>query len=481
MSLKKQAVSGIIWTFLNLFLTRGASFIATVFLAKILGPDDFGLLGMIAIFMGIGSTLVDSGLSASLIRSVDVDEMDYCTVFYTNLGLSGFVYLVVFTIAPYVAVFYNQEILTNIIRVYCVGFVISATVAIHTAILTRELEFKKLTKYQVPATIISVTVGILLAYFGYGVWSLVWMFLINQVVRSLIFWYKSKWRPILVFDFVKLKKHFGFGYKLTLSSLMNTGCINIYNILIGKYYALDVLGYFERSQTFQLYIVSTITDVISNVSYPLLAKIQNDKERMIFIFKRLIVFTFFIVAPVMLGLSVLASPLFQIVLGEKWMRAVPFFQILCLSGVLYPLHFLNINLLKVLGRSDLFLKLEIYKQFALVLVIIISFQYGINGLLLSTVISSIISFFINTYYTNKLIDYGAKKQLIDLFPYLLISLITSVGMYFVFKNLEHLNLFIQFIIPAIVGFIFYILLNYIFKLEALSEVLDIIKTKKQNV
>ncbi|WP_139956346.1 lipopolysaccharide biosynthesis protein [Flavicella sediminum] len=478
MSLQKQALSGVVWSFFNLFLTRGAAFVSTVFLAKILEPDDFGLLGMITIFMGIGTTLADTGLSTSLIRSVKVDDRDYSTVFYTNLLLSVVIYIIIFLIAPYVSVFYNQPTLTDIIRVYCIGFIISATVSIQNTILTKDMEFKKLTQYQMPATVVSIICGISLAYLGYGVWSLVWMFLINQTVRSLVFWYKASWKPILVFDTDRLKTHFEFGYKLTLSSLLNTGFKNIYNILIGKYYAISVLGFFERSQTFQHYIVSTMTSVLTNVSYPLLSKIQDDKEKLVRVFKKVMTVSFFVIAPIMLGLSVVAKPLFLSVLGEKWLEAVPFFQILCVSGVMYPLHFLNINLLKVLGRSDLFLKLEIYKKIVLLVVIAIAFQYGIYGLLLSSIFSSLVGFFINTYYSGKLIDYGSKKQLIDLLPIMLLAILMCGIMYFSMMLLHDYHEFIQLVVPAIVGSLFYLFMNYLFKLRPIFEVLNIIKNRK---
>lgn len=478
MSLKKQALSGVFWSFINLFLTRGASFFATVFLARILSPKDFGLLGMIIIFMGIGTTLINSGLSQSLIRSNDAGDIDYSTVFYTNIGLSILVYIIIFIIAPFIAFFYKQEVLTNIIRIYCLGFIISATSSIQTAILTKEMKFKKMTQYQIPATVISVFSGILLAYQGYGVWSLVYMYLINQLISSMVFWYKSKWKPNLVYSVKIIKKHLNFGYKLMLSSLLNTVFKNIYNVIIGKYYALNILGFFERSQTFQHYIVSTLTEIISNVSYPLLSKIQDEKEKMIAVFKKIIVNTFFIVAPVMLGLTVLANPLFQLVIGEKWMEAVPFFQILCVSGIIYPLHFLNINLLKVLGRSDLFLKIEIYKQILVLIVILIAFKYGVIGLLISIIVHSFLGFFINTYYTNRLIGYGPKKQLLDLLPFLILSIISSGLMFCIYSVLGNFNLFMQLLLPMIAGVIFYILANYFLNLRPLIEVIILLKKIK---
>ena len=478
MSLKNQAISGVFWVFINLFLTRGASFFATVFLARILSPDDFGLMGMIVIFMGIGTTLINSGLSQSLIRSNDSGDIDYSTIFYTNIGFSFLVYMLIFTIAPFIAVFYEQEVLINIIRVYCLGYIIFATSAIQTAILTKEMKFKELAQYQIPATVISILIGILLAYKGFGIWSLVWMTLVNHLVRSLVFWYKTKWTPGLNFSIKILKKHLNFGYKLMLSSILNTGFKNIYNVIIGKSYALNILGFFERSQAFQHYIVATLTEIISNVSYPLLSKIQNDKEKMVAVFKKIIIITFFIVAPVMSGLAVLAKPLFQVVLGEKWIEAVPFFQMLCVSGIIYPLHFLNINLLKVLGRSDLFLKIEIYKQILLVAVILVAFQYGITGLLISIIVHSILGFFINTHYTNQLIDYGAKKQLLDLLPFFILCIISSGIMFSIYNFLGNYDPYLQFLLPMIAGATFYTLANYFFNLSPIIEVISLIKKNK---
>jgi len=478
MSLRNKTITGVFWAFINVFLTRGASFFATVILATILSPDDFGLLGMIAIFMGIGNTLIESGLSNSLIRSEKVDNEDFSTVFYTNVAISIFVYFLVFLGSKYIAVFYNQPVLTDIIRVYCIGFVVSATSAVQTTILVKNMEFKKLTYYQIPATIISIFIGFLLAYLGYGVWSMVWMFITNQVVRSITLWYKSMWTPTLTFNIEKLKRHFNFGYKLTLSSLLNTVFSNIYNILIGRYYAIETLGYFERSQTFKHYIVSTLTDVVAKVTYPMFSKIQNEKDKLVAIFKKTIIFVFFYIAPIMLGLSAVGKPLFLLVLGDKWAPAIPFFQILCVSGVLYPLHFLNINLLQVLGRSDLFLKIELIKKAALLLIVLIGFQYGVYGLALSTIVSSIIGFFINTFYTGVLIDYGAVKQLKDLFSFFITSIFMSIMMYLLVGLLINYPLFVQLLIPSIFGFCFYLSINYLFKSNPLFYTIEIIKNHK---
>jgi O-antigen/teichoic acid export membrane protein len=475
MSLKQRLVAGIFWSFINLFLIRGASFFSTILLARILTPEDFGLLGMIVVFMGIGSTLVNSGLSQSLIRSKNVSQSDLSTIFFTNIAFSVVIYLIIFFLAPIIAAFYEQEILISIIRIYCLGFVISATSSVQSAVLTRDMKFKKVTQYQIPATILSVSAGIYFALQGFGVWSLVWMFLINQIVRSAVFWYKSDWRVTLIYDFDVVKHHLNFGYKLMLSSLLNTVFSNLYNILIGKFYPLSVLGFFERSRTFQHYVVSTMTEIISNVSYPLLSKMQEDREKLVSIFKKINMIAFFLICPVMLGLSVLATPLFNLVLGPNWHEAVPYFQLLCVGAVLYPIHFLNIGLLKVLGRSDLFLKIEFLKIILVTVVISICFKYGVKGLLYSTIISSILALFINTYYTNKLVGYGVFKQLRDLFPYLVLSIITIGTIHYVYLLTFDYSLFIQLIVPSFIGILFYIGASYVLKLMAVVELHGLLK------
>lgn len=476
MSLRKQAILGAGWSFVNVLVVRGSSFLSTIVLAKILGPDVFGLLGMMAIFMGIGLALVDSGLAASLIRSGDVDDKDFSTVFYTNIGLSILVYIFMFSVAPLVAKFYNQEVLIKLIRIYCIGFIISALNVVQVTILTKEMRFKEITKYQMPATLISIITGVYLAYLGYGVWSLVWMFLANHIVKTIIFWISSSWRPTLSFDRLKLKKHLGFGYKLTIASLLDVSFKNIYNILIGKYYMLYTLGLYERSETIKHQMVSTLSDVIFSVSYPLLSKIQ-DKDKMIEVFRRVLLFSFFVVSPFMLYFVIVAEPLLLLLLGNKWGGAVPFFQILCFTSILYPLHLLNINLLKVLGRSDLFLKLEIYKKVVLLVIVMIVFKYGIYSLLLGGALGSIIGFFINSYYSGKLVNYGAVAQLRDLMPNFLVLIMVAITTYFTLLNLSHYSEYIQLAISALVYLVLYLLGSYFFKVKPLFEAFLIIKSR----
>ena len=479
MSLKKQTLSGVFWTFTDTFILRGLSFIASVVLARLLGPTEFGLVGMISVFVAIGNSLVDSGLSASIIRTKEANDQDFSTVFYLNLLMSVLVYGLVFIAAPYIASFFNQDILIPIVRIYCISFIISAFSSIQMAILNKEMKFKKIMQCRLPGTIIGVVVGIAMGYLGYGVWSLVWMFLTTQIVNSVMLWLFSIWKPSLTFSKEKLKYHYGFGYKLMLSGLINTLYNNIYKVIIGKFFSVQSLGYYERAEAFNSQPVTILTTIISKVSYPLLSKIQDQEERIGAVYRQLIQFSFFIMAPMMLAAAALAKPLFLLVLGEQWLPAVPFFQILCLSGMFFPIHAFNINVLKVYGRSDLFLKLELIKKAVITVTIIIGFQFGIYGLVWSSVLNSIISLLINTHYSSRMIHYTTKQQLEDIVITLAKAGVMALLMWCLIQGLENYSFFFQLIITGSFGVGFYIVLNFLLRSPQLTFVLELIKKRKE--
>jgi O-antigen/teichoic acid export membrane protein len=476
--LRKQTFLGLIWTFADTFLVRGISFIATIFIARLLGPSEFGLIGMISVFIAIGTSLVDSGLSSSLIRTQDADDTDFSTVFYLNLGMSFLVYIVLFLAAPYIAFFYNQPILTNVIRLYCFSFLISAFSSIQLAILDKEMQFRKMMLYNIPGVIIGVSVGISLGYLGYGVWSIIWMYLTTQIIQSLILWTCSKWKPSRTFSREKMSYHYGFGYKLMLSSLLDTVFKNIYNILIGKFFSVKSLGFYERANTFNEYPVSILTTIIARVSYPLLATMQSEKDRLASVYKQLLQFTFFITAPLMLGAAAIAKPLFLLVLGEQWLPAVPFFKIICLASMLYPIHAFNINILKVFGRTDLFLKLEIVKKIIVVVSILIAFQFGIYGLVWSSVVTSFLALVINTHYSSEMINYTTGNQLVDMLPTFFMSVAIFFVMTYLVSLLEPYSIYFQIILPMLVGFLFYVVFNYLIKSVPLMFAIKLLKESK---
>lgn len=428
-SLRKTAISGIFWTLTQQFGSQGIQFIVSIILARLLMPEEFGLIGMIAVFYAIGTTLIDSGLTQSLIRSGNLTQIDYSTIFFFNLFGSLVIYLIIFLCAPFIASFYNQPLLEGITRVYCVSFLINAFSSVQMSKLTKEMKFKTQLIISLPSLIVSSIAGVYLALEGYGVWSLVWMSLIQATLNSIQLWIYSKWTPSLVFDLSVLKTHFSFGYKLTLSSLLNTIFSNIYQIIIGRYFIASLVGFYTRANSLKQLPVTNFSKALDKVTFPLFASIQHDDVRLKSVYKQIMQMVLFLIAPILTFMAVLAEPLFRFLFTEKWLPAVPYFQVLCLTGILYPIHSYNLNVLKVKGRSDLFLKLEVIKKIIIVLTIVVSIQFGIMGLIWGQVFTSGLAFFINTYYTGKFIRYGAWQQFVDIIPVLALSFLVGAGVF----------------------------------------------------
>lgn len=480
-SLRKKTLSGLLWTILDTFVLRGMSFLSTVVLARWLGPEEFGLIGMIAVFVAIGSTIMDSGMSASLIRMKDPQEKDYSTVFLLNLALSSAFYLVIFVGAPFISDFYGQPVLTDLVRVYALSFIIGSFSAVQLAILNNRMEFKRIMKQNMPGTVVGVATGVTLGYLGFGVWSIVLMYLTTQTIQSLILWIRSDWKPTFAFSGERAKFHFGFGYKLMLSGLLNTVFQNIYNIIIGRFYSVRELGYFERSKAFNDYPVQISTTVMSKVTYPLLSGIQEDKERISAVYRKIMRLAFFLTCPLMFTAAAIAYPLFDLVLGSEWIAGVPYFQILCLSSIFYPIHAFNLNVFKVYGRSELFLKLEVIKKIIIVIGLFIGFQFGIMGLVWSSVICNYLALFINTYYSADMINYSGKRQFLDMLPTFLTAGIMFGVTYIVMNTFSELNSLILVGLGAMVSGSVYLGLNYLIKSTPLAYCISLVKSKKFSV
>jgi O-antigen/teichoic acid export membrane protein len=444
-------MNGAIWTFIDILINKGAYFIATIVLAGILGPKEFGLIGMIMLFISIGNTLIDSGMSTSLIRSNNVTENEYSTVFITNILMSVLVYLILFFIAPFIASFYEQPILINVIKWYCLGFVITSLRSIHNVKLMKEMEFRKITILNLPGIIISVIVAIWMGYKGYGIWSLVSLFLINQFISTVLFWLFIKWKPSFYFDFANYKDHFKFGYKLTLSALLNTVFENIYNILIGKFYNVKTLGFYERAYTFNNYPVSILSGIILKVSLPSLTSIKGDEVRLQKAYKSIMQMSFLISASGLAFAALLAHQIVKLFLGDQWLALVPLFQVLSISFMFYPIHSLNINILSIFGRSDLFLKLEVVKKIMILIVVAICFNFGVIGLVWSSVINSILALIINTHYSGRFLNYPTKNQLLDLLPTLATVLVTVSVVYGFQLAIAPTNLILQIVLSFVIG------------------------------
>lgn len=467
------------WTFSQQFSTQGISFIISIFLARLLLPSEFGLLGMVSVFIAIGTSLMDSGMSSSLIRSTNPQQDDYSTVFFFNLATSVVIYIVIFFTAPFIADFFKQPVLKNIVRLYCLSFIITASFAVQQTRLTKVMDFKTQMIIAIPSLLISGVLGIFLAYFGFGVWSLVYMGLCQTLLNSIQYWLRTKWTPSFVFKRDKFREHFSFGYKLTLSGLLESIFNNIYQIIIGRFFSPSQVGFFTRADSLKQLPVSNISAALNKVTYPLFASINSEDRRLKRVYKQIMQMVLFIIAPTLIFMGILAEPIFRFLFTEKWLPAVPYFQILCLTGILYPIHAYNLNILKVKGRSDLYLKLEIYKKILIVISIIIGINFGIIGLLWAQVVISIFAFFINTYYTGKYLGYSAWDQSKDLLPILCLATCAGFFVYLldVYFIKQHVIDIFRIFVGPIVGFLIYASLAWKMKFNSIKDIQTIILKK----
>lgn len=475
MSLRKKASSGLFWTFTQQFGNQIITFVVSIILARLLLPSQFGLIGMISIFVSVGKILLNGGLTASLIRSDNLTQEDYSTVFYFNLFASIIIYAIIYFSAPWIAEFYDQEILILLVRVYAFSFIIFAFEAIQIARLTKKMDFKTQTLIAIPATIVGGLIGVILAYNGYGVWSLVWSYLLTALLSTLQLWFYSKWSPSLCFSYHKFKEHFSFGYRMTLSGILDTIFRNIYLIIIGKYFSAAQVGFYTRADTMKQLPVTLISGALNKVTYPLFSSIRNDNVRLKRIYKELMKTVVYVIAPILLFSAVLAEPIFRFLFTEKWLPAVPYYQILAATGILYPVHAYNLNILLVKGRSDLFLRLAIIKKILTIIGIVIAIRYGILGLLYIQVILSVLVFLVNAHYTNLFIHYSAWNQLKDITPILLLSGLCGIIIWIVDINLKNQLDLIRIISGTIAGSIVYIGLSYLLKLESFFTLKKLVK------
>ncbi|WP_222165301.1 lipopolysaccharide biosynthesis protein [Edaphocola aurantiacus] len=478
MSINKELVSGVFWSFLQQFSSQIINFIVSIILARLLLPDDFGQIALFGVVMALGGVLINGGLTTSLIRTKNITEEDLSTVFFFNMAMSVLIYLIIVLVAPLIATFYKIPALTAIIRVYSITLIIGAFGAVQHTIFSKELKFKLELGLQLPASIISAATGIVLAYQGFGVWALVWMNILQSSVFSILLWITSPWRPKFIFNKEKFKYHFNFGYKLSLSSLLDTLFNNIYTIFIGKLYSPTQLGYYNRADSMKQLPVSNISQVLNKVTLPLFAKIQDDSDALRALYKKIMTSVLFVLAPILAYLVVEAEAIFTLLFTHKWDNAVPYFQILCIAGLLYPIHAYNLNILYVRGRSDLFLKLEVIKKILIVIILVVSSFFGIYGLLWGQVVFSFIALFINSYYSGKFIDYGFSKQIRDLLPACLLSFVVGIivfgaDKFFLFKFTDLMRI----VLAGICYFSLYFVIAMIFKFSEISFLKQLIKRK----
>lgn len=430
-SLRKKTVKGVMWSSVERFSVQGVQFLVMLVIARLLDPKDFGLVGMLAIFLAVAQSLIDSGFSQALIRKQNRTEVDNSTVFYFNIIVSAILYLILYAIAPWVAGFYNEPQLCSLMRVLCLIIIINSFAVVQRALYTATVNFKTQAKASFIAAIISGVVGVWLAYNGYGVWTLVWQQLLNAGVNTLLLWVYSNWYPRWVYSWKSFRQLFSFGSKLLASGLIDTLFTNIYLLVIGKIFNASSLGFYTQADRFTKLPSSNITGILQRVTYPVLCSIQDDDNRLREDYRKLLRLSAFTIFPMMCLLAGIAYPLVDLLLGEKWRFAATMIIPLSFSMMWWPIHAINLNLLQVKGRSDLFLRLEIIKKIIGVSILIVSIPLGLLFMCYAGIVTSIICLIINTYYTGKLIQVGFLMQMRDLMGTLLLSLAVFGVAYFV--------------------------------------------------
>ncbi|MDC3237184.1 lipopolysaccharide biosynthesis protein [bacterium] len=476
--LKIKTVNALFWSFLERVGQQSIQFVISIILARLLLPEQFGLIAMLWIFMAIAQVFVDSGFSKALIQKQDVSYTDECSIFYFNI-LIGFIMAgILCAISPSIARFYSQPLLFPLTCTFSVNLVINAFSIVQVSLLTKKLDFKSQLIVSTAATVISGVIGIYMALNGYGVWSLVFQYISSNLSRTYLLWVLSSWRPSFIFSFASLKSMLPFGSRLTISFLIDIIFQNIYYVIIGRIFSSSDLGFYSRARHFQQLAVDNIANVVGRVIFPTLSSIQNDLPRLKRGTRKVMTMMVMVNFPLMIGMAIVAEPMILLLLTEKWAQSIVYLQLLCIVGFLYPLHVVNLIPLQVLGRSDLFLRIEILKKILIVVAVAITYRWGIVAMIYGQIATSCLSYWINSYFTGKLLNYSISCQIKDTIPSLALSCIMGVTIYcikfFIAGNL------LLLIVQVLAGILLYSALCYIFKLSSFLEAKEMVRSKILN-
>lgn len=467
-SLKDKTVKGVGWSAIDNIAGHGVTFIVSVVLARILSPEHYGLIGIIAIFTAVCHTLINAGFTTALIRKKDATDDDYNTVFIVNLVMSILLYAVIFLCAPFIADFFHNEELIPLTRVSSLSMIIGALAMVQQTRLTKRIDFKSQTKITITASVCSGIVGIIMALIGFGVWALVAQTLTSQMIRTSLLWKVNKWIPSLHFSSKSFHELFGYGWKMMASNILDTVWKELYQVVVGRFYSPATLGQYTRAKQFSFLLSHNLTTVIQRVTYPVLSTIQDDKERMLRAYRKMIKTTMFITAISMFFLGAISEPLLYCLIGPKWHEAATYLPLICISGSLYPLHAINLNMLQVQGRSDLFLGLEIIKKTIALGPLFIGAFIGIMPMLYTNMLTSIIAYFLNSYYSGRMIGYSTWMQIKDIAPSYGIAVIISLSVYF----LKYLPITYWVILPLqiLLGILVFFFISYVTKREEYADI-----------
>ena len=476
-SLKAKTISGVIWKFGERVSAQLVNFIVSIILARLLLPEDYGLIALVTVFITICNKIVVSGFATSLVQKKDADNLDFSTVFYFSVCVAAILYAVLFAIAPFIADFYSKEsdpqMFIQVIRVMGLNLFIIAVNSVQQAYVSRTMQFRKFFFSTIAGTVVSAIAGIALAYAGKGVWALVAQNMILALVNGIVLWFMVKWRPQLKFSFKRLKALYSYGWKIFVASMIKILYTDLRSLVIGRVYTAADLAFYNKAQSFPQLIDTNVEGTIDSVLFSAISKKQNSVDEMRAMLRRAIKTTSFILMPLLAGLSAVAKPFIIILLTDKWAESIPLMQILAFSFIFAPVELENLQAIKALGRSDVALKVEIIKKVLGIIILIISIPFGVTAIAIGMVISTTLSAIINAIPNKKLLGYTFKMQLADILPSLLLSLVMFAAVYSI--SLLDLNIFLMLTLQVGVGAIIYISLSAIFKVESFRYIISIIK------
>lgn len=470
---KNTVMKNFLWRFAERVGAQTVRLIVEIILARLLLPDDYGLIALVTVCITILNVFVDSGLGCSLIQKKDADDLDFSTVFWFNIGWCLILYLLLFLVSPLFAIFYGRVELTSVLRILGLQVIISGVKNVQQAYVSRTMQFKRFFFATLGGTLGAAAIGIFMAYHGYGVWALVAQQLFNTLVDTVILWVTVKWRPKRKFSFVRLKKLFSFGWKLLVSSLIDTTYTEIRQLVIGRIYSSSDLAYYNRGRQFPYLFVNNVNTAIDSVLLPALSEEQDNRERLKAMTRRSIQLSTYIMAPLMMGLAFVGEPFVNLLLTEKWLPCVPYMRIFCVTFMFYPIHTANLNAIKAMGRSDLFLKLEIAKKGIGLAALILTMHISVMAMAYSLLVTSVLAQIINSWPNRKLLGYGYLEQLKDILPGILLAVGMGVCVWLIgcFPIPAAAVLLVQIVSGALI----YVSVSAILRLEAFVYLQGVVK------
>ena len=472
-STTKKTVKGMVWSVIDRFAGQGVQFLMSIIIARLVMPTDYGLIAMLTIFLAIAQTFVDSGFGSALVQKKDRTETDFSTAFYFNIAVSTFAYIILFFSAPFIADFYNQDKLVAVTRIAGLSLIINSFGVVQLARLTITLDFKKTAVATLTAVSISGILGIIMAYYGYGVWSLVAQTLSNNIINVIMLWVIAKWHPKLVFSTKSFKSLFGFGSKLLLSSLLHTLYVNLYSLIIGKFFSAKDLGYYNRANALAMFPSTNLSNVIMRVIYPVQCRIQDDDTQLIDNFRKYLRLSCYVIFPIMIGFCVLAEPVVLVLMKEKWLPAVPYLQIMCIAYMWDSIMKLNGSLLNVKGRSDLFFRAEIIKKITAFLILAATIPFGITVMCIGLILYAFADIRIITIYVRKVLNVKLMPQLKDISGILLLSL--SMGAVTYFFSILTVNPYLKILFGMVAAVIYFFMISWLFHFREFGFIVSLIR------